>query len=354
MKTIRIGNDIVVTWSLFKEGQPYSLADMDVTLYLSHAFGKTTITDYHVNDNKIVWTFKGKEQQHSGKYSLELVINEAQDGMASTDYCNFVNLAQTTPCCEGEDDEDVVTEYVELTSSVNYAPVVINEGGGAGLQYATERTVYITWDEGICEITEEQREYNKETFALAFSEDIFISYQGLFFPWISSNGRTLNFSYVGYDAGILIAIRIILHENGDAEFVLEPIETGSGLQYVIERTVYPNRMTYYGEEVGEPIELTEEQKAYNIETVDMHVDDKGVFISLAGYFLHHAATAYDGHFGPWSWSEFTTLMPWDDVIDLLSVTITADGNATLEFKEFETGSAPSTPSDMNSDFSNDF
>ena len=353
MKSIRIGNDIAVTWSLYKEGQPYSLEGMAVRLYLNHALGRSEIGSFKVSGNVVAWTFEGKDQKHTGRYSLELVVNEGESGMMSVDKIDFVRLTPVTPCCEDEDEENVVTEYVDLTSSVELAPTVIREGGG-GLQYATERTVYITWDEGICEITEEQREYNKETFALAFSEDIFISYQGLFFPWISSNGRILNFSYVGYDAGILIAIRIILHENGDAEFVLEPIETGSGLQYVIERTVYPNRMTYYGEEVGEPIELTEEQKAYNIETVDMHVDDKEVFISLAGYFLHHAATAYDGHFGPWSWSEFTTLMPGGDVIDLLSVTITADGNATLEVKEFETGSAPSTTSDMNNDFSNDF
>lgn len=244
MKTIRIGNDIVVTWSLFKEGQPYSLADMDVTLYLSHAFGKTIITDYHVNDNKIVWTFKGKEQQHTGKYSLELVINEAQDGMASTDYCNFVNLTQTTPCCEGEDDEDVVTEYVELTSSVNYAPVVIKEGGGAGLQYATERTVYPTevrigdYTEFIL-VSEGERAYNVETFEKDYNgEPVFISIEGFFlYHTLASRNASTGEGYVRFnsvldmeDNGILnglVSTYITVCSNGDAILEYAPLNTGS-------------------------------------------------------------------------------------------------------------------------------
>ena len=234
MKTIRIGNDIVVTWSLFKEGQPYSLADMDVTLYLSHAFGKTIITDYHVNDNQIVWTFKGKEQQHTGKYSLELVINEAQDGMASTDYCNFVNLTQTTPCCEGEDDENVVTEYVDLTSSVELAPVVIREGG-AGLQYATERTVYPTlvkadgFEPHEAEISEEYREYNKETYEMAKrGEPVFISFTGLFYFVTTIYDDSAVFNHVSHvDNHGLFSYTITIAKDGDARAVSNPIQTGS-------------------------------------------------------------------------------------------------------------------------------
>ena len=144
MKSIRIGNDIAVTWSLYKEGQPYSLEGMAVRLYLNHALGRSEIGSFKVSGNVVAWTFEGKDQKHTGRYSLELVVNEGESGMMSVDKIDFVRLTPVTPCCEGEDDENVVTEYVDLTSSVEFAPVVINEGGGAGLQYAIERTVYLT------------------------------------------------------------------------------------------------------------------------------------------------------------------------------------------------------------------
>ena len=129
---------------------------------------------------------------------------------------------------------------------------------------------------------------------------------------------------------------------------------GSGLQYATERTVFPNRMIYYGEDVDEPIELPEEQKAYNIETADMYHNGNDVFISFASFFFHPVVVAEDGSDGSWKRVGFSTLLSYEGEIDLLSVTITADGNATIEVKKFETGSAPSAPSDMNSDFSNDF
>jgi hypothetical protein len=255
MKNIRIGNDIVVTWSIHKDGKPYALDGVEISLYLSHAFGKTSIEDFSITDNKIVWTFEGKEQKYTGNYSLELVMNQGQEGMATTDKIDFVRLVPVTPCCEGEDDENIVTEHVDLTSSMEFAPVIIKEGG-------------------------------------------------------------------------------------------------SGLQYAVERTVYPNRMIYYGEDVDEPIELPEEQKAYNIETADMYHNGNDVFISFASFFFHPVVVAEDGSDGSWIRVGFSTLLSYEGEIDLLSVTITADGNATFEVKKFETGSA--TPSDMNSDFNNDF
>jgi hypothetical protein len=129
MKKVKIGNDIAVTWSLFKEGEPYSLEGLDLTLYLSHAFGRNKIVPDAVRENNISWTFSGKDQVHTGKYSLEVVINEGQDGMASTDYVDFVQLTQNTPCYEGEDEENVITENIELASSIAFAPVIIKEGG---------------------------------------------------------------------------------------------------------------------------------------------------------------------------------------------------------------------------------
>lgn len=129
MKKIRIGNDIVVTWSIYKDDKPYSLVGLDISLYLDHAFVRSKINSYTINGNKIVWTFEGKEQEHTGNYSLILVINENKEGMSTTDHCDFVRLVPTTTCCGGEDEENVTTETIELTSYVAFAPVVISGGG---------------------------------------------------------------------------------------------------------------------------------------------------------------------------------------------------------------------------------
>ena len=236
MKNIRIGNDIVVTWSLSKEGQPYSLEGMALRLYLKHAFGTSEIDDFRVDGNKITWTFYGKDQQHAGRYTLELVANEGENGMVSVDKCNFIQLTANTPCCDGDDDQNVVTEYVELTSTVNYAPVVIKEGGG-GLQYAIERTVYLT-ENGIgdhkatFEISEEERAYNRETFEMARNDQpVFVSLNGAFAPVVTSGVNRVVFNIVA-DVGeeyapTLISNYLTIYPNGDATATLSFIQTGS-------------------------------------------------------------------------------------------------------------------------------
>ena len=127
MKDIRIGNDIIVSWSIFAEGEPYSLEGKEVTLYLCSQFGKRKAEGYAITGNQITWTFFGKEQKHSGKYSLELVINEDAEGMITTDACDFVNLVDCSCKVGGADDAGVQTESIALTSTLEY---VAGSGGG--------------------------------------------------------------------------------------------------------------------------------------------------------------------------------------------------------------------------------
>ena len=131
MKDIRIGNDIIVSWSIFAEGEPYSLEGKEVTLYLCSQFGKRKAEGYAITGNQITWTFFGKEQKHSGKYSLELVVNEDAEGMVTTDACDFVNLVNCTCKVGGADDAGVQTESIELTSTLEY----VAGSGGSGEPY---------------------------------------------------------------------------------------------------------------------------------------------------------------------------------------------------------------------------
>jgi hypothetical protein len=240
MKNIRIGNDIVVTWSIHKDGKPYALDGVEISLYLSHAFGKTSIEDFSITDNKIVWTFEGKEQKYTGNYSLELVMNQGQEGMATTDKIDFVRLVPVTPCCEGEDDENIVTEHVDLTSSMEFAPVIIKEGG-SGLQYAVERTVYPTRlePEGNeptdVEITEEERAYNIETYDMAWNrmEPVFVSYIGIHFNVIVMSDDMAAYNVVTHYSNAFVyyglySFTITITKEGDAIFSSKQIQTGGG------------------------------------------------------------------------------------------------------------------------------
>lgn len=126
MKDIRIGNDISVRWSLYKGDEAYDLTNLPVTLYLKNAYGKKEIKDYTIEGNQISWTFFGKDQKNTGKYSMVLVVREGEQGMASTDYCDFVQLVSCACQVSGVDDENVQTETIELTSEVDFLPIIVD------------------------------------------------------------------------------------------------------------------------------------------------------------------------------------------------------------------------------------
>lgn len=123
MKNKRKGNDLNVMWQLLHEGEPFRLEGRDITIYLKDSFGKTEVKDFRVSDNIIFWTFYGKDQKHNGRYSLELIINEGETGMITTDVCDFVNLVPHSCMVGGEDSPNVQTETIELTSTLEYVAV---------------------------------------------------------------------------------------------------------------------------------------------------------------------------------------------------------------------------------------
>ena len=128
MKDKRQGNDLKVAWSIFmQDGEPFRLDGKDVSLYLKNMFGRKELNDFATTGNIIQWTFYGKDQKNSGKYSLELVINEGEKGMITTDKCDFVNLVSCSCKLQGgEDAPNVETESIELTSTLEYVA-----GGGS-------------------------------------------------------------------------------------------------------------------------------------------------------------------------------------------------------------------------------
>ena len=119
MKEIRKGNDIAVTWSLTRDGKPFDLERLPLKLYLKNMYGKKEVTDFSVKGNELRWTFFGKEQNHTGNYSLELVAHEGEQGMMTTDVCDFVRLVSCS--CNDSTGKDVCginTEAVKFESDV--------------------------------------------------------------------------------------------------------------------------------------------------------------------------------------------------------------------------------------------
>ena len=119
MKDIRIGNDIQVSWTLYNEDVEFPLDGLNLHVYLKDKFGSKEIDGFLVSGNEISWTFSGKDQRRVGVYSLELVINENEDGMITTDACQFVNLVPCSCKVSGSDDNGVHTETIELQSSLS-------------------------------------------------------------------------------------------------------------------------------------------------------------------------------------------------------------------------------------------
>lgn len=141
--------------------------------------------------------------------------------------------------------------------------------------------------------------------------------------------------------------------TAEIQAILDKVEQGgAGLQYSEERTVY---LTEIHEDGDDTLEITEEEREYNIETVNKVLEgfDAGnqkVFISLFGafYFFQYGRISDDKKS-----ATFGNITEHDGVLHSMKVTITSEGDAIAEITLIKTGGSE-TPSDMNSDFSNDF
>ena len=132
MKKKRIGNDIRVIWEMFENNLPFALEGKSVKLYLKESQLRHEITDFSVKENSIEWIFYGKNQKMTGVKSLELVINEEESGMITTDACRFVELVACSCQESGSDENGVITETISLKSTISV------ENGGASIVVDTE------------------------------------------------------------------------------------------------------------------------------------------------------------------------------------------------------------------------
>jgi hypothetical protein len=139
--------------------------------------------------------------------------------------------------------------------------------------------------------------------------------------------------------------------TAEIQAILDKVEQGgSGLQYSVERTVYLTKgvdaFHFNPPEIFE-YEISEEERQYNKETLPLN----NAFISIEGLFFHFKENLWSGEETIRATYERISIR--DDRFLEELVTLYSNGDAVAELKEIKTGGSE-TPSDMNSDFSNDF
>ena len=121
MKKIRINNDIPIRWSIKRNSLPEDFGGKQVAVRLLDKNGKAAMWNYHIEGDKIVGTFRGKDQDVTGVYRLELIENSGSDGMVVLDYLDAFSLVarlKNTTSTGVDDDSSIGTNPVELTSEI--------------------------------------------------------------------------------------------------------------------------------------------------------------------------------------------------------------------------------------------
>ena len=109
MKRIRIGNDVRIEWTLLRNGEAESLAGRDVTVSLVHDMSRAVVPfEWACSGNKVVGTFRGKDQEKAGRYSLVFVENAGRPDMHTLDRAEVLALVDRSWKTDGEDRKSVV------------------------------------------------------------------------------------------------------------------------------------------------------------------------------------------------------------------------------------------------------
>lgn len=119
MDKIRIGNDIHIEWSIFRDNQPEEFEGKDVEVRLIHTRTRDVIPlEWVISDGVVSATFYGKDQIDTGDYKLMLVENNGAPNMATIDECKAFTLVQCS-CQERKEEPSTSLQLhkVQLASS---------------------------------------------------------------------------------------------------------------------------------------------------------------------------------------------------------------------------------------------
>ncbi len=129
MENIRIGNDINIEWTIFRDGEPESLDGKNISVFMTNGYRKVVVKDPNIRDNVIQFTYLGKDQEHNGVYTLTLIENKGEEGMYTVDACEAFRLVPRS-CAVGGNAGcgNIKVNTVRLTGDIK-VPVA---GSGSG------------------------------------------------------------------------------------------------------------------------------------------------------------------------------------------------------------------------------
>lgn len=122
MKSIRIGNDIIVRWFIYKNGQPADLAAVakHLAVILSCRGEERRINDYVIDGNCIIFTYYGRDQKKSGAYRLTYIENEGLENMHTDDSCDAFILVDSSQKAGGSCGcSNIQVETIEISSHLS-------------------------------------------------------------------------------------------------------------------------------------------------------------------------------------------------------------------------------------------
>lgn len=124
MEAIRIGNDINIEWTIFRDGKPESLDGKNISVFMTNGYKKMAVKDLHFRDNVIRFTYLGKDQDYNGVYTLTLIENKGKEGMYTVYACDAFRLIPRS-CSVGGDTGcgSVKVTTVKLTGDISVPAV---------------------------------------------------------------------------------------------------------------------------------------------------------------------------------------------------------------------------------------
>lgn len=124
MEAIRIGNDINIEWTIFRDGKPESLDGKNISVFMTNGYKKMAVKDLYFRDNVIRFTYLGKDQDYNGVYTLTLIENKGKEGMYTVDACDAFRLIPRS-CSVGGDTGcgSVKVTTVKLTGDISVPAV---------------------------------------------------------------------------------------------------------------------------------------------------------------------------------------------------------------------------------------
>ena len=119
MKKIRIGKDIKCKWKVTINDRYINNSD-DITLYLITPRLDRLVQEYIIEDGTLIFTYYGKQQQHTGEYTLVLYLNKDNTNQSVIDTTAFT-LVRSVADENDNDVDNIECEEINIQGNLTIA-----------------------------------------------------------------------------------------------------------------------------------------------------------------------------------------------------------------------------------------